>query len=156
MYIAGNVMFLPFCLTVMCYSVDNHVRSNLLMCIGYWGRACCSLDDFLFFLSPLCSVRGRTGEPGEGVVDTSPGLPVGAADLFSREVLILAARPTSDSSEVDHVTTPLQRQADSARFASRLSEPRLSWVRYCVLCCLIEILILFSYFLLRLWFVFYH
>jgi len=70
------------------------------------------------------------------VVDTQPGLPVGAADLFSREVLILAARPTSDSLEVDHVTTPLQCHADSARFTSRLSEPRLAWVRYCVLCCL--------------------
>jgi len=56
-------------------------------------------------------------------VDTAPGLPVGAADLFSREVLILAAQPISDSSEVDHVTAPLQRQADSARLASRLSEP---------------------------------
>jgi len=69
-------------------------------------------------------------------VDTIPGLPVGAADLFSREVLILAVRLISNSSEMDHVTTPLQRQADSARFASRLSEPRIPWVGYCVLCCL--------------------
>jgi len=89
------------------------------------------------------------------VMDTSLGLPVGAAHLFSREVLILAARPTSDSSEVDHVTTPLQRQAGSARFTSQLSEPRLAWVRSSILCCLIEILILFTYYLLRLWFVSY-
>ena len=53
----------------------------------------------------------------------SPGLPVGAAHLFSREMLTRAARPASDSSEVDHVTTPSQRQAGSARFVSRLSEP---------------------------------
>jgi len=57
------------------------------------------------------------------VVDTSPGLRVGATDLFSREALILAAWPISDSSEMDHVTTPLQRQAISAHLASRLSEP---------------------------------
>jgi len=53
----------------------------------------------------------------------SPGLPVGAAHLFSWEMLTLAARPASDSSEVDHVTTPSQRQAGSARITSRLSEP---------------------------------
>jgi len=67
---------------------------------------------------------------GALVMDTSPGLPVGAAHLFSREVLILVARPTSDSSEVDHVTTPLQRQAGSTRFTSRLSE-HSSVVRLC-------------------------
>ena len=50
----------------------------------------------------------------------SPGLPVGVAHLLSREILSLAARPASESSEVDHVTTPLQRQAGSARFISRL------------------------------------
>ena len=54
---------------------------------------------FLFFFSPLCSVRGRTGEAGEGVVDTQPGLPVGAADLFSREALILLVWPISDWSD---------------------------------------------------------
>ena len=53
----------------------------------------------------------------------SPGLPVGVAHLFSREMLSLAARPVSDSSEADHVTMPLQHQAGSARFISRLSEP---------------------------------
>jgi len=53
----------------------------------------------------------------------SPGLPVGTAHLFSWDALTLAARATSDSSEVDHVTTPSQRQAGSARFTSRLSEP---------------------------------
>ena len=50
----------------------------------YWSLRTCSLRPgrISFLFTPLCSVRGRTGEPGEGVVDTSPGLPVGAADLF--------------------------------------------------------------------------
>jgi len=61
MYIAGKVTFLQFCLTVLRYSAI----SNLLRRVGYWRRACCGLDIFLFFFSPLCSVRGRTGEPGE-------------------------------------------------------------------------------------------
>ena len=74
----------------------------------------------------------------------SPGLPVGATHLFSREMLSLAARPASDSSEADNVTTPSQRQADSARFISRLSEPL--WCGQIIVCCLIffEILILSS------------
>ena len=63
----------------------------------------------------------------------SPGLPVGAAHLSSREMLSLAARPASDLSEADHVTTPLQRQAGSARFISRLSEPL--WCGQIIVCC---------------------
>jgi len=128
--------------------------SSLESCItSTTGSGCCAMSR----RSTSGSHVGEIGTcPAATVMDTLPGLPVGAAHLFSREVLILAARPTSDSSEVDHVTTPLQHQAGSACFTSRLSEPRLAWVRFSVLCCLIEILILFTYYLLRLWFVFYH
>jgi len=88
-------------------------------------------------------------------MDTSPGLPVGAAHLFSREVLILAAWPTSDSSEVDHMTAPLQRRAGSARFTSQLSEPLWCGQILCSVLLDFEILILLSHYVLLPWFVSY-
>jgi len=57
--------FLPFCLTVMSYSADNYAFSHLLLFIGHWGRARCSLDVFLFFFSPLCSVWDELASPGK-------------------------------------------------------------------------------------------
>jgi len=50
----------------------------VICCYVYWLLGTCLLRPgrFLFFFSALCSVRGQTGEPGEGVVDTQPGLPM--------------------------------------------------------------------------------
>jgi len=101
-----------------------------------------------FFSFSLLSVQF-----GDGYI--SPGLPVGAAHLFSREMLSLAARPASDSSEVDHVTTPLQRQAGSTRFVSRLSEPLQCG--QIIVCCLIFLKFQYHYVFswLLLWLVLY-
>ena len=65
---------------------------------------------FFSFLSSLFSSE-TNWRAQEGVVDTQPGLPVGAADLCSREALILLVRPISDWSEMDDVTAPSQHQA---------------------------------------------
>jgi len=73
MYIAGTVtsVFLTILSCCLRHSLDNHALCNLLRDFIFRSRVTCLLQPGRFFLfSPLCSVRGRTGEPGEGVMDT--------------------------------------------------------------------------------------
>jgi len=123
--------------------------TSLVTCLLRSGRFSFLFPSSLFSSGTNWRARGRC----YGYI--SPGLPVGAAHLLSREVLILAARPTSDLSEVDHVTMPLQRQAGSALASLVDSLSHCGVVRLCSVLLYFEILILLSHYLLHPWFVFY-
>ena len=157
--------FMLFCLIALLCNMDNHTfNSHASICMSL-GTCLLLPGRFSFlFLSSLCCL-GRTGEPGEGIVDLTVGhlTYVGAPhrvcqlaplNCTDREVLNLAVWLISDWRQ-RWITWPrCCASGNSARLASRLSGLWLARTRlvYCVGC--IKILILLLHFYFHLWLVF--